>query len=483
MKYAAKNLSKLLLAFSISLLTILGSNQASYAAGEGTMMSNAVDISFGQTYLKTWTSFRDHLNHYCKITVPQKGILTVNASKPFDDEGEYGSLYFTIYSEDGSPVWDNRSYYSQEMATDTYSLSVGLNGGTYYMTLKPGFTVTSGVISTNYSFNFNPTEYCEVEPNESLAIATVIESGNEYTGFYGNDGGNYEDCDYWRFYLTSGLTYKIAIGNYAAITNTTTIIDFYTPSGEEESSYGFNKMVDADGLNYIMYTAKQSGYYALRVDNYHHQQFKYSVKVVQQEKQAQIISIPETNITRKTTDAKTFFLNASAATPLSYSSSNTNVASVYSNGEVHVWGAGTTIIHISAKETDYYKPASIQVKLSVIDPTGTEPENPTVTPISPTPTKITVQVPSKFKVQSGKKKATVTWKRVANCSGYEIRYSLKSSMKNAKTIKVAIKNSQKKIITKLKSKKTYWFQIRSFRTFGGKRYYSKWSSKKKIKIK
>ena len=64
------------------------------AAEDGTMISNAVNITFGETYTKTWTTRTDHLNHYCKITVPSRGIIDISATKPRDDEGEYGRLYF-----------------------------------------------------------------------------------------------------------------------------------------------------------------------------------------------------------------------------------------------------------------------------------------------------------------------------------------------------------------------------------------------------
>ncbi|MBQ6392528.1 MAG: fibronectin type III domain-containing protein [Eubacterium sp.] len=67
--------------------------------------------------------------------------------------------------------------------------------------------------------------------------------------------------------------------------------------------------------------------------------------------------------------------------------------------------------------------------------------------------------------------------------GYQIRYSLKSSMAGAKskTLAGASKTSVK--IKKLKAKKKYYVQIRSYKTVGGKKYYSAWSAKKTVKTK
>ena len=38
-----------------------------------------------------------------------------------------------------------------------------------------------------------------------------------------------------------------------------------------------------------------------------------------------------------------------------------------------------------------------------------------------------------------------------------------------------------KKVTKLKSKKTYYVQVRTYKTVGGKRYYSSWSTRKYVK--
>ena len=78
----------------------------------------------------------------------------------------------------------------------------------------------------------------------------------------------------------------------------------------------------------------------------------------------------------------------------------------------------------------------------------------------------------------------MTWKKQkTQVTGYQIRYSLNSSMKNAKikTVKGATKTSKK--IKKLKKKKKYYVQVRTYRTVSGKNYYSSWSAKKTIKTK
>ncbi len=89
-----------------------------------------------------------------------------------------------------------------------------------------------------------------------------------------------------------------------------------------------------------------------------------------------------------------------------------------------------------------------------------------------------------LKVVTGRKSFTVKWAKqsVANrkkFDGYQIRYSLKSSMAGSKYVKAA-KTSKYKKISKLKKNKKYYVQVRTFTIKDGKTYYSKWSAKKKV---
>ena len=78
----------------------------------------------------------------------------------------------------------------------------------------------------------------------------------------------------------------------------------------------------------------------------------------------------------------------------------------------------------------------------------------------------------------------VKWKQNKKATGYQIQYARSADFKNqkaAKTIKSASKTSQ--TITKLKQKKTYYVRIRCYKKAGAAKYYSAWSTAKKVKIK
>ncbi len=93
------------------------------------------------------------------------------------------------------------------------------------------------------------------------------------------------------------------------------------------------------------------------------------------------------------------------------------------------------------------------------------------------------------KLSKGKKSFTVKWKKQSSkmaktrITGYQYRYSTSSKMTNAviKTVKGYSKTSAKK--TGLKAKKTYYVQVRTYKTVKGVKYYSDWSKTKSVKTR
>lgn len=79
-----------------------------------------------------------------------------------------------------------------------------------------------------------------------------------------------------------------------------------------------------------------------------------------------------------------------------------------------------------------------------------------------------------------KKTVKITWNKVRTAKGYQIKYSTKKNMTDAKT---ATSGSLSKKITKLKSGKRYYFKVRAYKTAEGSRIYGSWSSTKSVKVK
>lgn len=108
-----------------------------------------------------------------------------------------------------------------------------------------------------------------------------------------------------------------------------------------------------------------------------------------------------------------------------------------------------------------------------------------------TPVKKPVKKPSvskvkSFKAKAGKRKLTLTWKKISGAAGYQIQVSTKKNFKGAKTITVS---KSKKSYTKkgLKAKKKYYVRIRAYKTYKDANYktkkaYGKWvTTNKKTK--
>lgn len=105
----------------------------------------------------------------------------------------------------------------------------------------------------------------------------------------------------------------------------------------------------------------------------------------------------------------------------------------------------------------------------------------TDTPAQTRPSAASITVKGGLKLTAGKKKLTLTWKKLVKASGYEIQISQKKNFKGAK--KHNIKHSKKSLTIKnLKSGKIYYVRIRAFTKTDGKKVYGKWAAaKKKVK--
>ena len=88
-----------------------------------------------------------------------------------------------------------------------------------------------------------------------------------------------------------------------------------------------------------------------------------------------------------------------------------------------------------------------------------------------------------LKLKAGKKKVTVTYKKVSGATSYKVTYSTSKKFKKAKTVTVKSGKTVKKTISKLKSKKTYYVKVCAVKKVKGKNFIGKWSGVKSVKVK
>ena len=96
-----------------------------------------------------------------------------------------------------------------------------------------------------------------------------------------------------------------------------------------------------------------------------------------------------------------------------------------------------------------------------------------------------VKVPDTPQIKSAKnvsgRKLTVSWNAVDGAEGYEVQYATSSNFKSG--VKKDDLTSTKETYTRLKKGKTYYVRVRSYVTVNDTYKYSKWSTKKAVKIK
>lgn len=82
-----------------------------------------------------------------------------------------------------------------------------------------------------------------------------------------------------------------------------------------------------------------------------------------------------------------------------------------------------------------------------------------------------------------KKKLKMQWSSVYDATGYELSYATKKNFKNAKKINIKGKHKTSRTIKKLKKKKWYYVRVRAYVQSDGKKAYSPWSGKVKIRTR
>ncbi len=242
----------------------------------------------------------------------------------------------------------------------------------------------------------------------------------------------------------------------------------------------------------------------------------------------------------KTYGSKPFSLGASAKTKLSYKSSNTDIATVSSDGVVTLKKAGTVKITVTAAENAQYRRASKVVTITVgkgkqsisgktgISKTfGSKPfslgasaktkltyktSNKKIATVSSTG-RVTVKNPGKAKItvkaaetgkykaaskivtinvklktptlnakKIGKKKVKLSWSKVPGATKYEIYMYDAKKKKFVKQI--AKKANQRTAVHRgMKAGKAYKYKVRACRVVDGKKVYSAFSKVKKVKVK
>ena len=153
-------------------------------------------------------------------------------------------------------------------------------------------------------------------------------------------------------------------------------------------------------------------------------------------------------------DSKSFTLKAEGYGDITFASSNSKVATIDpKTGKVKVKGPGIVKITVKASGDDEHAAETKVITIKIA------------------PKKATVKAAKSTEANQ----LTISWKRDAQVSGYEIQYSTSKNFKNAKSVKVGKNKTTNKSIDNLKSGKKYYIRIRSYKTVGKTKLNGSWS--------
>lgn len=183
-------------------------------------------------------------------------------------------------------------------------------------------------------------------------------------------------------------------------------------------------------------------------------------------------------------------LTLRASSPV-WTSSNSSVAAISGNTVVGKKAGAATL---TASANGLQTAVAVTVKAQSSSAGAAKPSTPSATkPSGSTASKPSVSTkavkPPKTKfisVKGAKKSLKIKWKKqTKNVTGYEIWCSTSKKFTKKTTVKKTVKKAKTTSLTvkKLKAKKTYYVKIRTYHKIDGKKYYSKWSSVKKVKTK
>ena len=160
----------------------------------------------------------------------------------------------------------------------------------------------------------------------------------------------------------------------------------------------------------------------------------------------------------KVYSSKSFYLDIKRTEgdgKITYASSDKKVVKLGAGGSVNSVGIGKAVITVNAAETDYFKPASIQITVTI------------------KPFKVNL-----FSAYRSNGKILMSWSRDNKAKGYQLQYStskkFKKNVKNV-TIKKNKKTSYKS--KRVKSGKKYYVRVRAYKNG----VYGSWSRIAKVK--
>ncbi len=410
-------------------------------------LDGATAISFGTIYKGSITETVDTVAY--KFTLASSGSVTLNST------ANMRWVEYCVYDASGDKIWSTTEYWNSVSEVSTTSVKLDLVKGTYYFCVSESDSTGTYQFKLTYSSAGESFVETQSSMNNSLATANAITLGKTYKGQIADN----DEKDFYKFSISSDMVLNLnATANIHCVN-----YYLYDSSGSEVKSMEYIYWDDTTEVSVTdedLVLSKGTYYFCVCQPSYSSYTGNYSF-CISQKKYVQSIGFKKTMRVMK--QGKTYnpytSISPSGATnkTLSWSTSDSGVATVDDNGNIKAVGAGTATVTASATDgSGVTKSIHIVVK----------------------PKKMKISRISYYFAGLIKNKFSVSLKSQSGVSGYQYKISRKKKMK-----KVKAKNSSFSSFTtdSLKYNKKYYIKARAYVKYKGKKYYGAWSKVKKKK--
>lgn len=435
-----KTMKKLIVISFVMLF--LSSNLFPYAKAEAsTYDTNTADsgqvISIGDNVSGSITETDDY--HYYKINLSTAGCFSFT----FTSYMEYYQVI--VYDEMGNQIWytDNNEYNpTVKFRTDSYSLD--LKSGNYYMRVA-GYEYGEEYKSTgnyNFSTKFVSADESFTEPNDKALTASNLTIGQKVSGQIALN----DDYDYYQLNVTSACKLKINFTSYMKYYQII-IYDsngkgvWYTDNNEYNSTVGYRSDTHVIDLSAQTYYISVAGYeYGTEYKSTGNYKFTTSLLSVPEKVKLNATSLKYYGC-GQTKQLKASLSPSNSSTKLTWSSSDSRIASVNQKGLVTINNYGNAVITVT---TDNNCKATCKISVNK------------------------VPAPKNFKVKkAGKDAVKMTWSKVSGASGYYIYCTIWGPYSEFSLMKKVGKNTTSYTGRKVANLK-YYYKIVAYKIINGR---------------
>ena len=241
---------------------------------------SALKATLDKTYTRIWNGSNYDNDFYNKVYVDEKGELKIKVSKPVNNAGDYEYIGVTVYDSQYKVVWKHHSWGDvQDLSKNYYEYKIGVNEGTYYINLEFDGILFNESVSSTYSFSLEKNEYVEIENNEKVEHATVLNLGHKYKGVFGSSELDTSNHDFYKFYVSQSGNYEIVLDDYRDFENTWVLMSLLDENRKELDFTIFDFEYNSKLKTYSQSIYLNKGTYYIDLNNNFMDQIPYHIGV------------------------------------------------------------------------------------------------------------------------------------------------------------------------------------------------------------